>query len=190
MTTKSDDYEVFVQSVCQDLMGESGVEVYRLREYEGKKSQRKIKIDVSFETQIMGARILVICECKCYKSRVDVGEVQEFYAKIDDIGAQKGIMLTTVGYQSGAKKFAEGYGIALAVIGAEPTEGELYYVLRGDYPGRNEQTTQCFVEGNIRPGGRFSGESYALGFRFNSPDEMLRILAWSTLGQTAGREVD
>ncbi|MFH1112561.1 MAG: restriction endonuclease [Pseudomonadota bacterium] len=91
MTSKWDDYEMFVQSVCQELMGESGVHVYRLREYEGKKSRRKIKIDVSFETHLMGARVLVLCECKCYRSRVDVGEVQEFWAKFDDIGANKGM---------------------------------------------------------------------------------------------------
>jgi restriction system protein len=55
-------------------------------------------------------------ECKCYAHKVSVDDIEEFHSKIDDIGAHKGIMVTTVGYQEGAVKTARGRGIALALL--------------------------------------------------------------------------
>jgi restriction system protein len=121
---KSAEYEDFIYGVCQALGEEGGATVHRDRAYTGRISGREIKVEVSFEAQLLGARILGLVECKCYKSRVEVSDVEEFHSKGDDIGAHKGIMFTTVGYEAGAVKVAKGRGIALFILreGQEPSE--------------------------------------------------------------------
>src|ERR671922_1302022 len=107
----SSEYETFIYCVCQALGEPDGMIVHRKKVYPGQLSRRKIRGDVSFEGPLLGARILGLVECKCYKSRVEVSDVEEFHSKLDAIGAPKGIMFTTVGYEVGAKKVAKGRGI-------------------------------------------------------------------------------
>jgi hypothetical protein len=100
MTKTSDSYEQFTQQVISSLVG---VTVHHQRVYTGRVSQRDIKVDVSFNYQIAGADLLFLVECKCYAHSVPVDDVEEFHSKIDDIGAHKEIMVTTVGFQEGAE---------------------------------------------------------------------------------------
>jgi restriction endonuclease Mrr len=44
-------------------------------------------------------RVLTI-ECKCYKNKVGVDDVADFAYKVRDIGAYKGIVVTTAGFES------------------------------------------------------------------------------------------
>jgi restriction system protein len=106
MATAS-EYEDFIYRVCEALGEPDGIVVYRNKTYTGRVSRRQITMEVSFEGQLLGARILGLVACKCYKSRVEVSDVEEFHSKLDDIGAHKGIMFTTVGYEAGAKKVAK-----------------------------------------------------------------------------------
>jgi hypothetical protein len=88
--------------------------IYTRKVYTGASGQN-YEIDVSFETIHAETHILVLIECKCYKHRVGLDDVTEFAYKIQDIGAHKGIMVTTKGFQSGAVKIAKREGIALVV---------------------------------------------------------------------------
>jgi ribosomal protein L40E len=72
-------------------------------------------IDIVIETQLAGLNILILVECKYYKRRVEIADVLEFAERLDDVGAQKGAIVTTVGFQDGATKVARGRGIALIV---------------------------------------------------------------------------
>ena len=99
MTSSSDDYERFVQQVMASLVG---VTVHHKRVYTGRLSHRDIEIDVSFNYDVAGADLLFLVECKCYRHAVPVNDVEEFHSKIDDIGAHKGILVTTKGFQDGA----------------------------------------------------------------------------------------
>ena len=65
----------------------------------------------------------VAIECKNYSYGVSIGKVRDFYGVISDLEDVKGIMVTTVGYQKGAKKFADYYGISLKELRA-PRDGE------------------------------------------------------------------
>jgi hypothetical protein len=71
---------------------------------------------VYWEFVLGGVTHKVAVECKDYKSAVSVGRIRDFSAALDDIGGIKGIFLTKVGYQSGAKQFAQGKGIALKTV--------------------------------------------------------------------------
>lgn len=160
--------------MCKALVEEGGATVHRDRVYSGRVSGRDISVDVSFEAQLLGARILGLVECKCYKSRVEVSDVEEFHSKIDDIGAHKGIMFTTVGYEAGAVKVAKGRGIALFILreGQEPDEVHVETKAAGP---RN----QGLLKGNFRPWGRFSEPRDDAGFRVESASKMFYILAFS-----------
>lgn len=97
------DYESFVQLVYQLLVVDSFFlgDVALQKEFLGKRSRRKIKVDVSFRLSPLGADILCLVECKYYKRKVPVGRVEEFVTKLQDIGGHKGIFVTTTGFQSG-----------------------------------------------------------------------------------------
>lgn len=66
-------------------------------------------------------------ECKNYSKEVSVGRVRDFFGVIHDVGNVKGIFITKKGYQSGAAKFGEHYGISLK---------ELRFPSESDWEGR------------------------------------------------------
>ena len=122
------EYEIFVQRVIQELLSDPKNVVHHQKVYVGRVSQRKIKIDVSFEHEIIGAKILFLVECKKYSNMVTVDDIEEFHSKCDDIGAHKGLVVTTVGFQKGCYKVAAGRGIALALLTSDPYPGEMMIV--------------------------------------------------------------
>ena len=74
------------------------------------------QIDICYRLIIWQTEFLVIVECKNYKRRVSVDDLLEFKSRIDDLKVHKGLFVTSSGFQSGAKKFAEANRIALLII--------------------------------------------------------------------------
>ena len=87
------------------------------------KSGLEHQIDVFWEYEKEGKVHRVAIECKNYSYGVSIGKVRDFYGVISDLENVKGIMVTTVGYQKGAKQFADYYGISLKELRA-PRDGE------------------------------------------------------------------
>jgi len=143
------EYEMLTQEIWQELLGVSGTRAWHQMEYKGRISGRSIKVDVSFTVDVAGATILVAIECKHYPRRVGVGEIEEFSAKMADIGAHKGIVVTTVGYQRGAIKSAEGRGIALAILAPRETQIRLQYVLRSREAAGGEKGSMDVLQGRL-----------------------------------------
>lgn len=71
------------------------------------------QIDVYAEFTAMKSKFKVLCECKQYKSAVSREKVAVLHDKINSIGANKGILISTSGFQSGAIQYAKVHGIAL-----------------------------------------------------------------------------
>jgi hypothetical protein len=95
------------------------------KKYQGKSGQQH-ELDLSFELDFEGLRLLVAVECKCYKRKVGVDDILEFASRIEDIGVHKGIVITTTGYMEGAIKLASAKGISLLVAcAAEPDEFDI-----------------------------------------------------------------
>lgn len=111
-------YEMRVRQVLEErLRAESSttqVTVFHDRKYPGA-SGHEHQIDVSCEVVLAGCRILILAECKKYAQRVNISDLLEFVGRLRDIGAHKGIMVTTVGYQEGAMRIAEENRVALIV---------------------------------------------------------------------------
>lgn len=123
--TESEKYERLVKHILESKASDSlkNFEVFGSRHYTGK-SGHDHQIDVSVVFSLAGVRVIVLVECKCYSRRVQVNDVLEFATRLEDIGGHKGIIVSTVGFQEGAKKLAKSKGIALVVacdLGWVPT---------------------------------------------------------------------
>lgn len=131
--SKATEYEKFVERLVQELSNESSsptslshrsvqnCKIDRQREFLRAKSQLPICMDVTMEYTWLGIRQLIVFECKCYQSNVDVGDLDEFIAKLADLkgytNSHKGVMVTKVGFQKGLLELAKASGIGLWLAG-------------------------------------------------------------------------
>lgn len=80
-----------------------------------------IVVDVSIELTPRGRikpSVIWVWECKDYTGAVSVAEIEEFHAKLEQIGADrtKGTFVTTGYYQKGAIEYASAKGIGLVRV--------------------------------------------------------------------------
>lgn len=75
-------------------------------------SDGKYQIDIYAEFTALGSQFKVLCECKRYKYRVNREKVEILHSKLESIGAQKGLLISTSDFQSGAIEYAQAHGIA------------------------------------------------------------------------------
>ncbi|MNF94711.1 Restriction endonuclease [compost metagenome] len=93
------------------------------------------EIDVSARFSALGMEFLVLVECKYYKSSVKRETLQILHDRMRSIGAQKGALFTTSGFQSGALEYAKKHGIATVKV----VDGQSTYM------------TKSFVNAAIEP---------------------------------------
>ncbi|NYZ63429.1 restriction endonuclease [Luteimonas deserti] len=72
--------------------------------------------DVTARFEALGAGFLVLVECKHHRRKVERQDVQVLHSKLQSVGAQKGMLFSTAGFQSGAIEYADAHGIALIQI--------------------------------------------------------------------------
>ena len=119
------EYEKFTREVYQKLLDADVVKTTEVKhnvKLTGKSGQ-KHQIDVYWEYEIEGVRRKVAIECKNYNKAVSLGKVRDFYGVLIDLNNVAGIMVTKIGYQEGAKKYASHYDINLMELRA-PNKGE------------------------------------------------------------------
>jgi restriction system protein len=68
---------------------------------------------VTVRFSALGADFLVLVECKHEQRKVERQQVQVLHSKMQSVGAQKGMLFSITGFQSGAIQFADAHGIAL-----------------------------------------------------------------------------
>ena len=125
-TTKKGDklenlaFEVFESQIAEDCFfsRREFTKIYRKKGYYSKDREKNIIFDVSVEVTLPGQEhysLLFLIECKNYGHAVPVDDVEEFFAKMQQIsGANaKGIVVSTNSFQEGAFKFARSKGIGL-----------------------------------------------------------------------------
>ena len=119
------EYEKFTRDVCERLALYKGVQSSSVQhdvKLKGK-SGFEHQVDVYWEYQKDGEVHRVAIECKNYNQKISIGRVRDFFGVLHDVGNVKGIMACKEGYQDGAKKFADYYGISLMELRA-PKDGE------------------------------------------------------------------
>ena len=74
------------------------------------------EIDLTVRFNVLGVDFLVVVECKHHKNTIKRETVQILHDRIRSIGAQKGILFSTSGFQRGAIEYASKHGIALIMF--------------------------------------------------------------------------
>lgn len=72
--------------------------------------------DVTVRFAALGANFLVLVECKHEGRKVERQAVQVLHSKMQSVGAQKGILFSIAGFQTGAIHYADTHGIALVQL--------------------------------------------------------------------------
>ncbi|MDP3410352.1 restriction endonuclease [Bosea sp. (in: a-proteobacteria)] len=119
------EYEQFVQVVYQALVEADGVRNVNVQhniKLRGK-SGCDHQIDVYWEFIVAGQTYRTAIECKAFNTAVSIGRIRDFYGVLLDVPNLSGMFVTLVGYQSGARNYADHYGIALREI-RTPTDAD------------------------------------------------------------------
>lgn len=114
------EFELFTQRIFDRLLNNNilkPINVQHNVKLIGK-SGCEHQIDVYWEYEINETIHKVAIECKDYNSMVPIGKVRDFFGVLSDLDGVNGIMVSSKGFQTGAKKFAEHYGISLKSLRA------------------------------------------------------------------------
>lgn len=74
------------------------------------------QIDCLAEFTALGVHFKALIECKHCSREIERDKVELLKSRIDSSGTQKGIIISTSGFQTGAVRYAEEHGIALLQI--------------------------------------------------------------------------
>jgi hypothetical protein len=85
----------------------------------GKRTGRERQIDISVRFEHSFYTYFVVVECKDYKTAVPISDVEAFKTKLEDVGADKGVMVASNGFQQGAIETANAHNIELFTLEAE-----------------------------------------------------------------------
>ena len=109
------------------LVSQPNAVVEKGKKYYSRDREAYIQTDVSIEKYFstqdeISPGLIIIIECKDYKDKVTIDDVEEFHAKLQQIGADntKGILISRDGkYQKSAINYAKAKGITLAKLDLE-----------------------------------------------------------------------
>lgn len=99
------------------------------------------QIDIYARFIAMGVEFKIIAECKRYSTPVSREKVAVLADKVKSLGAQKGIMISTCGFQSGAFEYAKKHGIALLQV----IDGSALHILNAANPETEEQKRELYL---------------------------------------------
>ncbi|AFL52464.1 hypothetical protein USDA257_c39200 [Sinorhizobium fredii USDA 257] len=116
------EYEKLARDIYERIIRAEGVETIEVEHNKivTGKSGCNHQIDVYWEFRIAGKTYRTAIECKAFSSEVSIGRIRDFYGVLVDVNNLSGLFVTKVGFQSGARRFAEHYGITLKEL-REPT---------------------------------------------------------------------
>lgn len=100
------------------------------------------QIDAYASFEAMGVSFKVLVECKQYSTPVKRDVVVLLADKVRSIGAHKGILMSTCGFQSGACEYAEKHGIALLQV----LDKTVMHVKNAYYPDTEEVKRRLMLE--------------------------------------------
>lgn len=89
-------------------------------------TERQRQIDVAMFDTIGSIEIFIAVECKDYSTPVDVKEIEAFLSKLEDIRADKGIMVSSNGFTRSARNYAIKKRIQLYTLTYEKPDFDIY----------------------------------------------------------------
>jgi hypothetical protein len=115
-------FEALNKAINEEKLGllPNSCKLFTQKGYYSKDRDKDIKVDISIEVFVANASepsLIWIWECKDYKKQIPVDDIEEFHAKLEQIGSDKtkGTVITSLGsFQESSMKYAASKGIALA----------------------------------------------------------------------------
>ena len=111
MAKSSVELELLVRKIQQQLAPQA--QVLHNVKMKGRRTNASRQIDVLVRERVGQYEINIVIDCKDYKHPVDVKGVEEFAGLLDDVGAQKGVLVCPAGFTANAKTRAAGLQIDL-----------------------------------------------------------------------------
>jgi hypothetical protein len=90
----------------------------------GRRSGIERQVDIWLSAVLGGKHIVTVAvECKCFETApVQIKDVDAFYGFLDDVAANKGVLISNSGFTDGAKKRAGGSNLELETLTLEEAE--------------------------------------------------------------------
>jgi hypothetical protein len=108
--SNSPDWYNFQEEICEHFIS-IGAEAKTNQTIKGVRTEHDI--DILVKTKFLGEDLTWIIEAKYWKSNVPKEKVLALRTIVDDIGADRGFIISQNGFQSGAYKAAENANITL-----------------------------------------------------------------------------
>lgn len=119
MTKLGTSYEKLVQDIFQTILnteyGQRNIKVQRNVKLIGKSGIER-EFDIYWEYEQAGFIHKTVIECKDYSNPISIDRIDAFIGKLQDFPNMFGVFATKVGYQSGAKAYAENNNIDTIII--------------------------------------------------------------------------
>ena len=119
------EFEQYCFEIIQKYAEEENLENFhiehnkKIQTYDG-----TYQIDIYVEFMVVNVQIRMLIECKKYVRPVGRDKIEVLANRLQSVGAQKGILISTSGFQSGATRYAKEHGIALWQI----MDGDVKYI--------------------------------------------------------------
>jgi len=114
------DLQVKVKEIYEDL----GCEVKEDVQVKGVRTKHKIDVLALFE--FAGQKYRIVIECKYWSTKIKKAQVSSLIGILVDIGAEKGVIVTKEGFQSGAHRLASYTNIDLLTFDELKKNSELF----------------------------------------------------------------
>ena len=131
--------------------------MYRRKGYYSQDRKAKIIFDISIEIFLPGERdfsILFLVECKNYSHPVPVDDAEEFFTKVQQVGAAnaKAVLASTAAFQSGTIQFAKSKKMGLLrYFDSEHFKWELHRSPSASARGVSPEAERDVIGGLSRP---------------------------------------
>jgi hypothetical protein len=86
------------------------------RKVMGRRSGIERQVDVWITGAVGTHEMSIAVECKCYQGRVGIKDIEAFYSFLDDVGANKGVIISDSGFTSGARNRAHSSDMELKTM--------------------------------------------------------------------------
>ena len=108
------EYEILIENLYREL--EPNAIITQDDYIYDKNAQIKRQIDVSIKYKFAGVNHLIIIQAKDYKHKANITVVDQFQKVIEDVNANKGILICANGFTKSALTKAKNYGIECLTV--------------------------------------------------------------------------
>lgn len=104
-------FENLVAKIQRELA--PGAKITQNERIMGRRSKRRREIDIVIRQQVGQYHLMIAIDCKDYRRKVNVKDIEMFMGLIDDIGASQGAIVAASGFSAAARERAKDAGISL-----------------------------------------------------------------------------